>query len=427
MMKTVRIITFGCKVNQYESEYMAEQLERAGFVIILEDEASYYLVNSCAVTEEAEKKVKRFVKGLKKEHPNARIILTGCYAQLKPEEAKNLGVNLVLGVKEKRDIVKYISNLNGKQEVFVSEADGLVYERVKGSFEERTRAYIKVEDGCDNACTYCVIRLARGRKVRSKPVEVFLQEFLEMLEEGYKEIVITGVNLGKYGKDMGLKLADLLRETERYDGDYRIRLSSINVEDIDEDFLEAFSRNPRLCHHLHISLQSGSDKVLKRMGRRYSVSDFLRIVDGLRRIDEDFSITTDIIVGFPGETDEDFEQTLRVVDEVNFSRIHVFRFSPRPGTPASSFLDQVCEEKKRERLEVLKAKAEESSKRYREKTVGKTRIVLAEGFASKGVLQGYDEYYVRHEFVGEKLGRFYTVRVKSLCDGGVISCRVDVV
>ncbi|KAF2959697.1 tRNA (N(6)-L-threonylcarbamoyladenosine(37)-C(2))-methylthiotransferase MtaB [Thermotoga sp. 38H-to] len=426
-MKTVRIETFGCKVNQYESEYMAEQLEKAGYVVLPDGDASYYIVNSCAVTKEVEKKVKRLIKSIRNKNKDAKIILTGCFAQLSPDEAKNLPVNMVLGVDEKKHIVDHINSLNGKQQVVVSEPGRPVYEKVKGSFEDRTRSYIKVEDGCDNTCTYCAIRLARGTRIRSKPLEIFKDEFVEMVAKGYKEIVITGVNLGKYGKDMGSSLAELLKSIEKIPGDYRVRLSSINVEDINDEIVEAFKRNPRLCPHLHISVQNGSDDVLKKMGRKYRISDFMRVVEKLKSIDPDFSITTDIIVGFPGETDDDFQRTLDLVEKVEFSRIHIFRFSPRPGTPASRIVGSVPESKKKERLEVLKKKAKDVSIRYRKRIIGKERKVLAEWYVMKGVLSGYDEYYVKHEFVGDSVGEFHSVRVKSLSEEGVISCRVDMV
>ncbi|ACM23922.1 MULTISPECIES: tRNA (N(6)-L-threonylcarbamoyladenosine(37)-C(2))-methylthiotransferase MtaB [Thermotoga] len=424
-MRTVRIETFGCKVNQYESEYMAEQLEKAGYTVLPAGEASYYIINSCVVTQEVEKKVKRLVKSIRRKNRDAKIILTGCFAQLFPEEAKKLPVNMVLGISEKKNIVDHLLSLNGEQKLVVSAPDSPVYEKVKGSFEDRTRAYIKVEDGCDNGCTYCAIRFARGTKVRSKPLELFKEEFEKMVIKGYKEIVITGVNLGKYGKDIGTTLVDLLKIVEHVPGDYRVRLSSLNVEDITDELVEVFRDNPRLCPHLHISVQSGSDRVLKRMGRRYSSSDFLKVVEKLRSINPDFSITTDIIVGFPGETDEDFLKTVKLLEEVEFSRVHIFRYSPRPGTPASTFSDAVPEHKKKERLNILKEKAKEVSHRYKRRMVNKKRRVLAEWYIAKGVLSGYDEYYVKHEFVGDGIGVFHNVRVKSLSEEGVISCRVD--
>ncbi|PLV58315.1 tRNA (N(6)-L-threonylcarbamoyladenosine(37)-C(2))-methylthiotransferase MtaB [Thermotoga sp. KOL6] len=426
-MRTVRIETFGCKVNQYESEYMAEQLEKAGYVVLPEGNADYYIVNSCAVTQEVEKKVRRFIKNVRKNNKESKIVLTGCFAQLFPNEAKKLPVDMILGISEKKNIVDYLLSMNGKKRIFVSEPNSPVYEKVKGSFEDRTRSYIKVEDGCDNACTYCAIRHARGTKIRSKPIEIFREEFLKMVMKGYKEIVITGVNLGRYGKDLGTDLVELVKSVENIPGDYRIRFSSINVEDVTDRILDLFKSNPRICHHLHISVQSGSDNVLKRMGRRYKVSDFVRVVEKLRDLDPDFSITTDIIVGFPGETEEDFLRTVKLVEEVEFSRVHIFRYSPRPGTPASKFNGVVPEDEKKERMRFLKEKARETSRRYKRKIVGKERRVLAEWYVTKGVLSGYDEYYIKHEFVGEGVGMFHDVKVKSLSEEGVISCRVNMV
>ncbi len=421
----ISIVTFGCKVNQYESELMAESLEKKGHVIVPENfEADVYIVNSCAVTRTAERKVEREVRRIKREHPKSKIVLVGCYPQLAREIP--VDVDLVLGNSEKRRIQDYLMSM--KKGVYVDRAywlrDGSV-ESLQTGFGDRTRAYIKIEDGCDRNCSYCAIRLARGTKIRSKPIEEALKEFQRLLKRGYKEIVITGINIGRYGVDTGEKLVDLLRELDGMPGEFRYRLSSLNPEDVNDEFLNFVSQSTKMCHHLHLSLQSGSDDVLKMMRRNYTSDDYLKIVDRLRTIDPDFSITTDVIVGFPGETEEDFERTLEMVEKVRFSRVHVFRFSPRDGTPASKMKDRIPGNVVKNRSEILSIKAEEIAKLYREKSIGKVRRVLIEK-NSNGMARGYDEYYILHEFHTTKKEGFETVEIKSISERGVISRGVHI-
>ncbi len=427
-MTKVRILTFGCKVNQYESELMAEKLEKEGFLVVPDGiEADIYIINTCAVTKEAERKFKQALRRIKREHKSSEIIVTGCYVQLKPEEAKKLEVDMVLGIKEKKDISRYINLLNGKKVVRISNVneEEVLMEKVRGSIEERTRAYIKVEDGCDRSCTYCAIRLARGTKIRSKPLKIVVEEAEELLKRGYKEIVITGVNVGRYGVDIGENLVSLLKSLLKLEGDYRIRLSSMNVEDVSDDLIDLF-QNEKLCPHLHLSLQSGSNRILKLMGRRYTIEQYLKIVEKLRKVDPLFSITTDIIVGFPGETEKDFEETLEIVRKVLFTRVHAFRFSAREGTPASRMKDQIPGNVKKERLEELLKLAKSVSREYRKKGIGKIRRVLIERNIG-GISKGYDEYYVHHEFFGGKVGEFQSVLVKYVEDEGIVSKCVDMV
>jgi len=427
-MTKVRILTFGCKVNQYESELMAELLEKEGFLVVPDGiEADVYIVNTCAVTKEAERKFKQTLRRIRREHKSSEIIVTGCYVQLKPEEAKKLEVDMILGIREKKNISKYIHLLNGKRIVRISDIneEKVLTERVRGSIEERTRAYIKVEDGCDRSCTYCAIRLARGTKVRSKPPELVVEEVEELIKRGYREIVITGVNVGRYGIDIGENLVNLLRKLLKLEGDYRIRLSSMNVEDVSDDLIDLF-QSEKLCPHLHLSLQSGSDRILRLMGRRYTTEQYLRTVEKLRKIDPLFSITTDIIVGFPGESDEDFEETLAIVKKVLFTRVHAFRFSARDGTPASRMVGQIPGNVKKERLEKLLELAKVTSREYKRKGIGMVRRVLVEKSIG-GISSGYDEYYVHHEFFGGKAGEFRKVLVKYVEDEGIVSKCVDMV
>ncbi len=420
----VSIITFGCKVNQYESELMAESLERSGHVIVPQGvEADVYVVNSCAVTNTAERKVEREIRRLRREHPRSKIVLVGCYSQLSRKVPP--GVDLVLGNSEKKSISDYISNL--REGVYVDRAywlrDGEIGS-LRGGFGERTRAYVKIEDGCDRECTYCAIRLARGNRIRSKPSEEALDEIRRLVERGYREIVITGINVGRYGVDSGERLVDLLDSIERIPADFRYRLSSLNPEDVDEDLLEFISRSSKMCHHLHLSLQSGSNEILKRMRRNYTAEEYLKTVENLRKIDPHFSITTDVIVGFPGETEEDFQRTLELVETAVFSRVHVFRFSPRKGTAAYRMDGKIPGNVIKDRSEILMRKAEEVSRAYRAMSLGKVRRVLIERKVN-GLARGYDEYYVLHEFYTSKREGFETVEVKSVSKEGVVSVHVQ--
>ena len=415
----VSILTFGCKVNQYESEYMAERLEEAGFVVVPPmSEAEVYIVNSCAVTHTAERKVQSALRRIRRENPRAKIVLAGCYPQLSPNDSKDLA-DLILGNSEKKRIVEFLKE-NG---IFVDKAywlrDGEI-ERVKAGYGDMSRAYVKVEDGCDRSCTYCAIRFARGTRIRSKPIGMVTEEVRKLVDNGYREIVITGINLGRYGVDTGERLYDLVKAISDIEGDFRIRLSSMNPEDVDESVISMFRDFERLVPHLHLSLQSGSDRILRMMGRMYTTGDFLKIVESLRKIDRLFSITTDIIVGFPGESEADFKKTLEVVEEVEFSRVHAFRYSPRKGTPAAKMRDQIPGNVKRDRITELESLAKKVAKNYRSKLVGKRLKVLVER-TSSGISIGHDEYYVVHEFSGGEEGKITEVIALSVSEEGVVS------
>ena len=416
----IAIVTFGCKINQYESEYMAERLEKAGHLVVPPQfEADVYIINSCAVTKVAERKIQNRIRRIRRENPSAKVIVAGCYPQLSPDDPTRYGADLSIGNREKKEIEKYVERVG----VLVKKAywiDDSPVESVKNGYSNMKRAYVKVEDGCDRACTYCAIRFARGTKIRSKPIDLVKDEVRNLLERDYKEIVITGINLGRYGADTGENLYDLLKELERFEGDFRIRLSSMNPEDVNEKILEVFQNFERVVNHLHLSLQSGSNMILKRMGRSYTREEYLRIVENLRIVDPLFSITTDIIVGFPGETEMDFNQTLRLVEEVSFSKVHAFRFSPRNGTPASKMNGMVPGDVKKRRINELENLSKRVSENYRKMLVGKKLRVLIEK-TENGISFGHDEYYVLHEFGGGEEGKVEEVIALFTTDEGVVS------
>ncbi|MGB9790644.1 MAG: tRNA (N(6)-L-threonylcarbamoyladenosine(37)-C(2))-methylthiotransferase MtaB [Thermotoga caldifontis] len=414
----------GCKVNQYETELIIEQLERAGIVVSPDPTSvDICVLNTCMVTNEAARQSRQYLRKLRRLNPNALLVAVGCYSHLDADSIKKCGVDLILGNKEKREILTYINEWLQKREqkVEVSQPDYEIDERVNNFLAERVRAYVKIEDGCDEYCTYCIVPLARGRKIRSKPVEIVVQEVRNLVSSGYKEIVLTGVNLGRYGRDTGDDLARLLRQIlKAVPGEFRIRLSSINVQDISEDLMEMFKNKEKLCPHLHVPVQSGSNRILKAMNRNYTVEQVLNLLERLRTIDPDFSVTSDIIVGFPGETIGDFEKTLQLVERAVFSKVHAFKYSDRPGTPASRMKQKVPPEEKDRRMKLLREVAEKVAADYRMNAVGKIRTVLVE-MRKNGVSYGYDEYYVRHELVSTSVGVLTKVMVRKPNGAGVVS------
>ena len=418
-------VTFlGCKVNQYETELIIEQLERAGIVVSSQPvDVDICVVNTCMVTNEAARQSRQLLRKLRRMNPDALVIATGCYPHLDALSIKDCGVDLVLGNREKKELVKHINEWfrNKEQKVLISQPDYEISEQVSSFLADRVRAYVKVQDGCDEYCTYCIVPLARGRKIRSKPTQVVIREVKNLVNSGYKEIVLTGVNLGRYGRDIDTSLAHLVRRLlNEVVEDFRIRLSSINVQDISAELIELFKNNEKLCPHLHIPIQSGSNKILKAMNRSYTVEQALALFERLRSLDPFFSITTDIIVGFPGETIGDFEETLALVKRAMFSRVHAFKYSDRPNTPASRMRHKVPPEEKDRRMKLLREIAEKVAADYRAASVGKIRTVLVE-MNKDGVSYGYDQYYVRHEFVSLSTNVLAKVVVKKPNGAGVVS------
>ena len=398
MKKTVSIYTFGCKMNQYESQAMAERLKDFE-VSFSQEQADLFILNSCTVTSEAERKLRQLFRRLKVLNPDSKIIIVGCYSELSPEELTVLGADEVVGVKEKRAIHKYVARQ-------LDRPDGVPQEgffTVTSSIEGRTRAFLGIEDGCLNNCSYCRIRLARGSNVISKPIDIVRKEFEGLVRRGYKEIVLTGINIGYYGVDLDSSLTELLNELDGLDGDWRIRLGSLDPDTVDKSFLDLLADSSRIARHMHLSLQSGSDNVLKYMKRKYTISEYLRAVESARMVDPRFAFTTDLIAGFPGELDEDHMQTLRIIEEVNFLKVHVFRFSKRPGTEAAEMKDQIESGVKKVRAQQLIEAGAKSRERYLETHIGQTSKVLIEKTDSS-TSRGFDEYYVPHVVNGRQSG-----------------------
>jgi threonylcarbamoyladenosine tRNA methylthiotransferase MtaB len=371
---------------------MREIMEKAGFHPVSEgEEADVYVVNTCTVTGVSDRKARRLIRHIHRLHPDALIVVTGCYAERAMEELKAIeGVGLILGNREKGEIADRVAEVLGL-DVSVPCEGKLQIER----FDGQTRAMVKVEDGCDSFCAYCIIPFVRG-PVKSRPIEDALAEVERLARAGYREIVVTGIHLGAYGRDWGGKpsLLDLLRAIKDVGGIERVRLSSLEPMDVTDELIELIASDLKFAHHLHISLQSGSDRILKLMRRNYTTERFARIVEKAREAMPDVGITTDVIVGFPSETERDFRQSYDFVRKMEFSRIHVFRFSPREGTLAAKMPGRVPSHAIRERSEMMIALGKELMQRFAESLVGSRQRVLLEE-AEGEVLSGLTGNYVR--------------------------------
>jgi threonylcarbamoyladenosine tRNA methylthiotransferase MtaB len=402
-MPKVAFYTLGCKVNQYESDAMAELFSRRGYEIVdFDSEADVYIINTCDVTNESARKSRQIIRKASRKNPSAKVAVVGCYAQLEPDEISRIpGVDVIVGTRDRHRIVDLVEESMKKGERVVVVKD-IMKER---SFEEiafkgfrhRTRAFLKIQEGCNMFCSYCIIPYARG-PVRSRPLESIIKEARNLARDGFKEVVLTGIHLGLYGQDMkgrDAHLFDVISEISRIHEIRRIRLSSIEAVELTDDFVTGLSRIESFCHHFHVPLQSGSDEVLKRMNRRYTVGQFKERVEFIRQVMPDVSITTDVIVGFPGETEEDFARTVDFIKEVEFSRLHVFPFSPRKGTPAAQMPHQVTKSVKEKRSRKLTDLSRELERKFRERFLGRVMEVLFEEKVESDIYEGLTGNYIR--------------------------------
>lgn len=373
------IVTFGCKVNQYESNMMKEKMLSSNF--FYEEnmrDANIIIVNTCSVTNVADKKCLKMIRRIKREYPNALLVVAGCSSQNNQNVYEALDVDILLGNKDKSKIAELIKeylDTERKYVKFYNERD-LEFEDMLIKDYNHVRAFIKIEDGCDNFCSYCIIPFVRG-SVRSKDFDTVIKEAKLLTEHGHKEIVLTGIHTGHYMSN-NHDLTDLINELSKIDDLLRIRISSIEITELNDKFLEMLKNNNKVCNHLHIPLQAGSDEILKRMNRKYDLAYYEDKINKIRSIRPDISITTDIIVGFPYETDELFNETLEFSKKMNFSKIHVFPYSIRVGTAAASMPNQVDETTKKVRVKKLMALSEKQEKEYYEKFKGKELDILVE-------------------------------------------------
>lgn len=401
------IYTFGCKVNSYESNMMKESLLHHNFSytpFILE--ADIFIINSCSVTNTADKKCLKLIKRWLKNYPEKISVVVGCSAESNASVYEKLGVDIIIGNAQKNKIADYILTfLKTRKKI-----KDLNLERINNEVNDiihsydHTRAFIKIEDGCDNFCSYCIIPYIRGT-VRSKKMELVIEEARE-LSQNHAEIVLTGIHTGHY-QDNGRDLSDLINELSKIDNLKRIRISSIEATELNSKFLDTLKNNIKLVSHLHIPLQSGSDEILKKMNRKYDVSFFTNKIKEIRQIRPDIAISTDIIVGFPGETEENFKETLNLAKKIKFSKIHVFPFSPKNGTAASKMPNQIKDTVKKERVRLLMALSNDLEKEYYNSFKGKTVEVLIEKVdnnKSKGHTDNYLEVTLNEKL---EVGKIY--------------------
>lgn len=373
------IVTFGCKVNQYESNMMKEKMLSSNFFYEENmSDANIIIVNTCSVTNVADKKCLKMIRKIKREYPNALLVVAGCSSQNNQNVYEALDVDILLGNKDKSKIAELIKeylDTEKKYVKFYNERD-LDFEDMLINDYNHVRAFVKIEDGCDNFCSYCIIPFVRG-SVRSKDFDTVIKEAKLLTEHGHKEIVLTGIHTGHYMSN-NHDLTDLINELSKIDDLLRIRISSIEITELNDKFLEMLKINKKVCNHLHIPLQAGSDEILKRMNRKYDLAYYEEKINKIRGIRPDISITTDIIVGFPYETDELFSETLEFSKKMNFSKIHVFPYSIRVGTAAASMPNQVDEVTKKVRVKKLMALSKKQEKEYYEKFKGKELDILVE-------------------------------------------------
>lgn len=392
------IVTFGCKVNQYESQSILEKFCAADYTKAKSiKEADIIIVNSCTVTAESDKKVKKALHKIKKENSSAVVVLTGCMPQAFPEQAKSINeADIILGNINKTDILNDVQEfLKNRKKIIkieeISKKTEFEHMSING-FSERTRAFFKIEDGCNRFCSYCIIPYARGR-VRSKSLEEISFEVKILAQKGYKEIVLVGINLSAYGTDIGLNLCDAIEKVCIVEGIERVRLGSLEPEQLDENVVKRLSKQEKLCPQFHLSLQSGCDETLKRMNRHYTSGEYLKIVKNLKKYFKNASITTDVMVGFSGESIEEFEKSLNFVKKVGFSKVHVFAYSVRKGTRAATFDCQVEANEKKRRSKLMTEATDKSRIKFLNAQIGKAMPVLYESRDQNGFFEGYTPNY----------------------------------
>ena len=419
MKKTVSFYTLGCKVNQYETNAMEQQFIKNNYEIVENTQkADIYVINTCTVTNMAERKSRQMLRRVKEINPFAVLVVCGCYAQVAKNELEQIPeIDIILGINEKNEIVQIVENYMEKmaeQDKRSQEAEIDDVSKQKEfldfgdvTYTEKNRAVVKVQDGCNMFCSYCIIPYARGR-IRSRKIESVVSEIEKIAKEGIKEVVITGIHVASYGKDFDnentskkIRLIDLLEAINKIDGIDRIRLSSLEPTIVDEEFATRLSKLDKICDHFHLSLQSGCDETLKRMNRKYTTQIYRDAVATLRKYYPEASFTTDVIVGFPGETDEEFAKTYEFLKEIDFYRLHVFKYSPRRGTVAEKMPNQIDGNKKEERSNKLIELSNNTENKHNKNYIDKTVKVLFEEFED-GFFKGHTTNYMMVKVAGEE-------------------------
>ena len=400
----VAFSTLGCRVNVYESEAMAEKFIREGYEVVeASEKADVYVINTCTVTNMGDKKSRQIINRARRLNENSIIAVVGCYSQIAPKEVSEIpGVDVVLGTRNKGDVVYYVNKARdeGKSQVHV---EGVLknkkFEELNiEEYQDKTRAFLKIQDGCNRFCTYCIIPYSRG-SVCSKDPKKVLEEVNKLAEHGFKEIILSGIHTASYGLDLegSVNLIDIIDEIEKVEGIERIRIGSIEPAFFTEEVIEKMKGFKKLCPHFHLSLQSGCDATLKRMNRRYTAEEYAASVELLRETMPDVSITTDVIVGFPGETEEEFNETYKFLEKIKLTKTHIFKYSPRKGTKAADMGTQIDGTIKEKRSKLLIELSNKNEKEFIEKFIGKEMDVLIETQVKgkDGVYEGYTRNYIK--------------------------------
>lgn len=426
-MPKVAFMTLGCKVNQFETEVMEGLFKKQGYEIVdFAALADVYVINTCSVTHLGERKSRQHIRRAVRINPKAVVAVTGCYAQVSPEDVGKIeGVTVIVGTQERQRIVELVEKaaqdnvqMNIVKDVMhVKEFEDIPLFDLQG----RTRAFLKIQEGCTNFCTYCIIPYARG-PLRSRTLQSIAQEAEKLVKSGFREIVLTGIHLGAYGRDFSvpLTIADAVKTVLGIDGIKRVRLSSLESIEVSDELIDVMHQDLRFCRHLHLPLQAGDTRVLRAMNRHYTTDDYRQLVDDIRANVEDIAISTDIIVGFPGETEEMFNNALQFVEDTHFARMHIFPYSKRAGTPAATFPDQLLEPIKKERVHAMQQLAEKKAVEFNQKFLGRTMEVLFESDNNQ-ILDGLTTNYIRVYVRGDKilLGGIHNVKLEKIYQDGI--------
>ncbi len=421
-MKKIAIKTLGCKVNTYESESIWQMFQENGYQRVDASEfADVYVINTCTVTNSGDRKSRQAIRKMIRQNPDAVTVVIGCYAQMAPEEIEAIeGVDIVMGTQGRERLFEYVTKFQEERAPMQVVGNIIEQKQFEGlnitHFESKTRAFLKIQEGCNNFCSFCIIPWARGL-MRSQAPETVIKQIEELVATGVKEVVLTGIHTAGYGEDLeDYNFANLLSDIDKIEGLERIRISSIEISQITDEVLDVMRKSTKLADHLHVPIQAGSDGILKPMRRHYTIAEFKQKVDELRSIFPNISLTTDIIVGFPGETDEHFDQTIENLKAIGFNELHVFPYSKRNGTPAAKMENQVADDVKKARVHKLIELNAHLAKQYANKFAGDIESVLVERVNKNGLLEGHTANYLKVEFAGSEslVGELVNVELTSM-------------
>lgn len=415
-MKSVRFFTLGCKVNLYETEAMKGLFEKRGYSITESDSADVFVINTCTVTAVGDKKSRQMIRRAKRKNPNAVVAVVGCYAQVSPEKVREIqDVDIILGTTGRKDIVDHVEQFLGQRIDTVQKKIPPVYEDLPSMNQSRARAALKIQDGCNNFCSYCIIPYARG-PVRSRPVQSAVSEVQRLVREGFTEVVLVGIHLGSYGRDLGLHLIDMVKAVCAVDGIKRVRLGSLEPNLLTDEFIRELQKLEPLCPSFHVSMQSGCTATLKRMNRKYDAAQYLDAVHRLKDAFPGCAVSTDVIVGFPMESEQEFAESMETVQKCGFADLHVFPYSKREGTVAANMEGQIPEAVKSQRCTAMIEAGKKMQQAFCQAMLGNTYEVLFEHSVGEGRFEGLTRNYVRVVCDGDGLeGQYRDVKLTAFC------------